>query len=90
MFDGHLKHFRLMVVFVNKVCDFNRIKFTEKEAYRIEFKFLSLRVLCYLITIFLVVFAGVCCKPEQAEAYHGHLAAEPGQVDRFPIKVSQR
>ena len=39
---------------------------------------------------FLVVFAGVCCQPEQAEAYHGHLAAEPGQVDRFPIKVSQR
>ena len=44
------KHFGLFVIFVNKVCDFNGIEFTEKGVCGIEFKLSGLRVLSYLIT----------------------------------------
>ena len=46
-----LKHFGLLVVFVNKVCDFNRIEFTEKGVCRFVFTTLVFRFLSSLVTI---------------------------------------
>ena len=39
------KHHWLLVVFVNMVCSFNGIEFTEKGICRIEFKLLGVRFL---------------------------------------------
>ena len=54
--NGQVQHFELLVVFVNKVCDFNGIEFTGKGVCRIVFATLVFRFLSYWVTIILTSF----------------------------------